>query len=91
MRRLERKLFAIADELAALAEEEALVSAELEYHRSLADDAVRDAAVSGHPADRREAGLSLADVRRFERRLVEIAARRRRLEETRRKLIDRLG
>lgn len=91
MRRVERKLFAINDELASLAEEERLARAELEYHRSIHEDAVRDAAVSGLPVDRQEAGLTAADVRRFERRLAEIARRRQKLEEKRRRLLARLG
>ncbi len=89
--RLERKLFQLGDELARLAEEERLVAEELTYHRHLADDAARDAAVSGAPLDRREAGLVAADVARFERRLAELQRRRRSLEERRRELLRRLG
>ncbi|GEM_PF-644928 len=88
--RLERKLFRIVDELARLAEEERLVAEELVYHRHLHDDAVRDAAVSGAPMDRREADLVAADVARFERRLAELERRRRVLEERHRELLRRL-
>jgi hypothetical protein len=91
MSRLTRKLFDINDELLALAEEERLVGEELVHHRHLHDDAVRDAAVSGLRVDREEAGLVAADVRRFERRLAEIAARRARLESDRAALLERLG
>lgn len=91
MARTEKKLFRIADRLAELAEEERLVRAELTYHRSLHDDARRDAAVSGHYIDREEADLTAADVARFERALAEIQQRRSRLESTRRALLQRLG
>ncbi|MDH4306684.1 MAG: hypothetical protein OEX04_04325 [Acidimicrobiia bacterium] len=90
MGRVERRLFAIGDELATLAEEERLVSAELEYHRHIADDDERDAAVSASDFDRLEAGLSRADVARFEKRLDAIDRRRAKLESTRLRLLERL-
>lgn len=90
MRRIQKKLFRIADELVALDQEEQAVAAELEFHRHLADDAVRDAAVSGLHHDGLDAGLTVADVTRFERRLVEIRARRTALENARADLVDRL-
>jgi hypothetical protein len=89
--RVERRLFAIADELNELAEEERLVDEELALHRHIAEDAVRDSVVSGGDFDRLEAGLAEADVRRFERRLAEIERRRVKLEEIRARLLARLG
>jgi hypothetical protein len=91
MGRTENRIFQINDELETLAEEQRLVEAELEYHRHIADDAERDAVVSGIPADRMEAGATAADVRRFERRLEDIARRRSRLVDKRAKLLEKLG
>ena len=91
MSRIARKVFSINDELAALAEEERLVREELTYHQHLHDDAVRDAALSGNRVDREEAGLVGADVKRFERRLDEIATRRSRLEDRRNRLLEQMG
>nr|NIR40111.1 hypothetical protein [Actinomycetota bacterium]NIT97825.1 hypothetical protein [Actinomycetota bacterium]NIX52804.1 hypothetical protein [Actinomycetota bacterium] len=71
-------------------EEQRLVEAELEYHRHIADDAERDAVVSEHPVDKREAGATAADVRRFERRLEEISRRRSKLVDKRAKLLEKL-
>jgi hypothetical protein len=90
MKRVERKLLAIGDELKRLNLEGDQVSAELEFHRHIADDAVRDAAVSGGDFDRMDADQTLADVRRFERRLDEIARRRAKLEATRSRLLGKL-
>ena len=91
MGRLETRLFAINDALAALSEEERLVEAELVHHRHIDDDAQRDAAVSGWQSDRMEAASTAADVARFERRMREISDKREKLERRRRRLIDRLG
>jgi len=91
MGRIENKLFNIADELQSLAEEQRLVAAELEYHRSIHEDAVRDAAVTEHYIDREEAGLTAADVRRFERRLDEIAARIDKLQRRRERLLAKIS
>lgn len=90
MGRLERKLLAVMDELDRLGREEEQVDAELSFHRLINDDVVRDAAVSELDADRREAGATSADVRRFERRLAEIAARRAKLEGIRLDLTSRI-
>ncbi len=90
MGRIENKLFRIADELLALNEEDALVAAELEYHRSLNDDAQRDAVVSGANVDRLEASATAKDVVRFRRRLAQIDLRRRKLEAKRAVLLDKL-
>ena len=90
MGRIENKLFRIADELLALNEEDARVAAELEYHRSLNDDAQRDAVVSGANVDRLEASATAKDVVRFRRRLAQIDVRRRKLEARRAALLDKL-
>lgn len=90
MGRVEKKLFAIADALQALAEEEALVAAELNAHMHIDDDAQRDAVVTGTNLDRLEASSTAADVRRFRRRLDQIAAKRQRLEAKRAMLLPRV-
>ena len=91
MRRIERKLFDIGDEIRALEHAEQLASEELIYHEHLNDDAQRDAAVSEHPIDRADARETAGDVGRFERHLAELRQRRARLEVKRQKLIERLG
>lgn len=91
MGRAEERIFRINDELSQLAREEELVAAELEYHRHIADDAERDAVVSGLRSDALEAGATRADVRRFEKRLAEIERRRLRLAEKRERLLRKLG
>lgn len=90
MGRITKRLFKIADELVALAEEERQMFAELDYHRSIDDDAQRDAVVSGTNIDRLEASSTAKDVERFERRLREIAVRRNRLEAKRASLLPKL-
>ena len=67
---------------------EVLVVAELEFHRSINDDAQRDAAV-GNYIDREEAGLTAADVRRFEKTLKDLGDKRDRLERKRDLLMSR--
>jgi hypothetical protein len=88
---LERKLLAIGDQLASLEEEERRVQDELSYHRSLADDAARDAAVFGDPIERENAAMTAGDVRRFERRLAKLIDQRQKLEAKRARLLERLG
>ena len=90
-RRLSKQVFAVNDRLKHLDREEARVSAELDYHRHLADDAVRDAAVIGSSMHQGEAERALADVDRFERALDEIDYRRQVLEAKRNRLLDRMG
>ncbi|MGH8874220.1 MAG: hypothetical protein ACRDVM_03075 [Acidimicrobiia bacterium] len=91
MARLETRLFRLADRLADLQRQEELVAAELEAHRHIDDDAQRDAAVSGHYIDREEAGLTAADVARFERSLAELRRLRAKLEEKRARLLAKLA
>ena len=91
MRRAERRLLRINDELARLNSEEELAAGELNMHRHIDDDTRRDAAVSEAPADRAEAYQSAKDVARFEKVIARIRRRRERLEARRRKLLGRLG
>ncbi len=90
MARIHKRLFKIADELVELRQEEAQVSAELEYHRAINDDAQRDAVVSGANMDKLEASATAKDVERFVKRLGQIEARRRKLEAKRASLLRRL-
>lgn len=89
MKRIHRKLFRINDEIARLQQEMAVVSAELDFHRSINDDAQRDAAV-GNYIDREEAGLTSADLRRFEKTISELEVRLTRLNAKRDRLLSRL-
>ena len=90
-RRLSKQLFVVNDRLLSLEQEEAQVSAELDYHRSLADDAVRDAAVYESELHRNAADRALADVDRFERSLEEIDHRRQVLHYKRDRLMERMN
>jgi hypothetical protein len=89
VKRVHRKLFSLNEEIAELQREAGRVAAELEYHRSINDDAQRDAAV-GNYIDREEAGLTRADVRRFERALSDLETKRSRLVAKRDKLLAKL-
>ncbi len=91
MSRLERKIFRLGDQIAAIERQEALVSEELAIHRHLHDDAQRDAVVSDHPLDRADARDTGADVARFERALEDLRLRRLKLVERRDRLLRRLG
>ena len=83
-------MLAINDQLASLASEEQRVADELSFHRSLADDAARDAAVLDDPIERENAALTAGDVRRFERRLAKIVDQRQKLEARRSRLLEKL-
>ena len=89
LKRIHRRLFRLNEKIAKLEEEARNVDAELEYHRSIDEDAQRDAAV-GNYIDREEAGLTAADVRRFEKTLQDLAARRDKLARKREMLMMRL-
>ncbi|RZV41336.1 MAG: hypothetical protein EX267_11335 [Acidimicrobiia bacterium] len=91
MGRLERRLLSITDQLEDLQEEERLLIEELAYHRSLADDAARDAAVFDDPIERENAALTSGDVKRSERRLQQLSDRRQKLETRRARLLEKLG
>jgi hypothetical protein len=86
MGRTERRIFALNDDIARLQAELRQARAELDNHRSLADDAARDAAVFDTPFDREDQRETVADVARFERvvalfetKLARATARRDRL------------
>lgn len=87
--RRHHRIFHLNDRIEALDREARQVTAELDHHRSINDDAQRDAAV-GNYIDREEAGLTGGDVRRFERALVRLADKRRRLAAKRDHLLKRL-
>ncbi len=91
MRGIEKKLLRLNERIAELQGEERLVEEELAFHRHIDDDAQRDAAVTGMPADVSEARSTAADVARFERALQDLRRRRRTLEERREELLGRLG
>jgi len=90
MKRIERKLFQLSDEIAALERAEGLAAEELIYHEHLNDDTQRDAAVSGSPIDRADARETASDVARFARHIDDLRRRRLRLEGKRTKLLERL-
>lgn len=89
LKRLHRSIFRLNDKIESLETEMRLVREELGYHRSIDDDAQRDAAI-GNYIDREEAGLTAGDVRRFERTLAQLLDRRQKLERKREQLIARL-
>jgi hypothetical protein len=90
VRRTERRLFELNEEIQRLRHEERLVEGELGFHRHLSDDAVRDAVVSDLPADRAEARHAAKDVARLEGALDDVRRRIERLELHRDQLLDRL-
>lgn len=89
MRRIERRLFRLTDEISRLDREIMLVEEELSFHRHIADDARRDAVV-GNADDRAFAAETAGDVPRFERSLASLRARRRRLESKRVRLLGQM-
>ena len=90
MRRIERRLFRLHDEIEAIQRDERLVEEELTYHRHLNDDTQRDAAVSDHPIDRADARETSGDVRRFELNLAQLRRKRAVLETKRDRLVKKL-
>jgi hypothetical protein len=89
MRRIERRILRISDELEQLREQVRVTEEELRFHQHLDDDSRRDAAVGG-PIEREDARITSADVSRFERLLVDLRSQESRLEEQRRQLLDRI-
>jgi hypothetical protein len=89
MRRTERRLFALADEVAHLKETRRQVEAELAVLEHLHDDARRDAAVGG-PIEREDDRESGRDVARFRRLLIDLTGRIERIEAKRARLVGRL-
>jgi len=89
VKRVAKKIFNINDRINDIERELTFTRAELEYHRSINEDAQRDAAV-GNYIDREEASLTRGDVRRFERTIDKLMAQRTKLEDKRATLLDRL-
>ena len=89
LKRIHRHIFRLNDKIEEIEREEALVLAELDFHRSINDDAQRDAAV-GNYIDREEAGLTAADVRRFEKTLSDLSDKKSRLVRKRDLLLTRV-
>jgi hypothetical protein len=90
LKRVHRRVFRLNDKIASLEAEIANAEAELEYHRSINEDAQRDAAV-GNYIDREEAGATAADVRRFEATIAKLRGKRDNLIENRDYLVATLG
>lgn len=86
MKRVHRRIFRLNDRIAALGSEAEQVAAELELHRSIDADAQRDAVV-GNYIDREEAGLTAADVRRFEKTLAGLERKKARVVAKRDRLL----
>ena len=91
MPRAERQLFALNDRILLLDEELGRVVDELSYHRSLADDAARDAAVSDAPIEHENATMTARDVEQFQRRHQRLMKRKAKLESRRQRLMAKLG
>lgn len=91
MKRIERRLFRLIDEIAALQRAEELAAEELHYHRHLNDDTQRDAMVSGNPIDRADARETASDVARFEKHIDDLRAQRVKLEGKRDRLLGKLS
>ncbi len=89
LKRVHRRIFRLNEKIAKLEKEASQVEAELEYHRSINEDAQRDAAV-GNYIDREEAGLTAADVKRFESTLADLDSKRAALVSKRDRLLANL-
>lgn len=89
MNRIHRRIFRLNDKIQSINQELQLVKAELGHHRSINEDAQRDASV-GNYIDREEAGLTAGDVRRFEKAAFYLRVRRAKLVKTRDRLLSRL-
>ncbi len=90
MRRVERKIMKLNDQIALLREDLRLLSEELNYHQHLDDDAQRDAAF-GDAEDRALAYETKNDRLRFERLVREVGDSIASAEIRRIRLLDRLG
>lgn len=82
-------MFRLNENIGELEGQRRQVSAELEYHRSINEDAQADAAI-GNYIDREEAGLTAADVKRFEWAIVAIDSKIHRLTTKRDALLSHL-
>jgi hypothetical protein len=90
LKRIHRRIFRLNDKIAKIEAEIANAEAELEFHRSINDDAQRDAAV-GNYIDREEAGATSADVRRFEKTIAQLQSKRADLIAKRDHLVATMG
>lgn len=90
LKRIHRRIFRLNDKIAKLEAEIANAEAELEFHRSINEDAQRDAAV-GNYIDREEAGATSADVRRFEKTISQLRSKHHDLVTKRDHLVATMG
>ena len=90
MKRIERKLFRLGDEIRSLDEAIRLAREELIFHDHLNDDAQRDAAVSDSPLDRADARETAGDLARMRDHIAELERKRDRLDAKRQKLLANL-
>ena len=90
MRRLEKKLFWVTDQIAALREEHRQAGEELVFHRHLDDDAQRDAA-GGSELDKADARETAGDVARIEAHLADLEGAIAAAEAKRDRLLERLS
>jgi predicted component of type VI protein secretion system len=87
VRRTERRLFKLNEELTRLRREEELTRGELEMHSHLFDDFERDAVVSDAPSDRADARQSSKDVDRLQGALESVRVKIERTEHRRAELL----
>ncbi len=85
------KIHALNAQIAAVDAEIDLARSELGMLEHLADDAARDAAVSGNYEDRADAKMTRADVVRCEKRIESLHRDRRKLVRKRDRLVDKLA
>lgn len=90
LKRIHRRIFRLNDKIEKLESEIADAVAELEFHRSIDEDAQRDAAV-GNYIDREEAGATAADVRRFEKTIAQLRSKHDDLVAKRDHLVSTMG
>lgn len=89
MKRAEKRLFRLTDEIRALDEEERLLVAELAEHERLHHDARLDA-IDGDADDRASFAEIAPDLQRFQRAVDDVRRRRAALEEKRATLLAKL-
>jgi hypothetical protein len=89
VKRTERRLLAIHDQIAAIEEQLRLTREELIIHQHLDDDARRDATVGG-PIEREDARITGADVARFQAVTDRLERQLVRLQEKHANLLSRL-
>ncbi len=85
------KIHGLNAQIAAVDTDVDQAHAELDMLRHLADDALRDAAVSDNYDDRADAKMTNADVARCERRIKGLLRERGKLVRKRDRLVDKLA